>query len=156
VSLSFTSGHGSIRCENPDRSLGYYFGSFGFLSSCSTGFISKAFSPIVYQSVTHFNDLARLFEKYSTNKISLATKIKFVSSDVNDSFIQRFPNLRSLELSDYFDVKLIPVTNDGMKSLINLISLRLDRHQLVTNDGIKDLTNITDLSLRFNNNITDE
>jgi hypothetical protein len=112
----------------------------------SIGFVtvSKTFCRIVYESITDIGDtLQSRFQLYLYSSKPRAIK--------NNEMIERFPNLKKLNLNGKFNYR---VTDIGLKTMKSLISLSLIDNTTITDDGIKELFNLNELELSLNNSIT--
>ena len=63
--------------------------------------------------------------------------------------------LIGLDFVERIDMNLINISDDGIKCLVNLVSLNLGENKIITDDGIKSLINLTSLFLNYNILISD-
>jgi hypothetical protein len=102
--------------------------------------VSKIFyHQIVFQSIT---TLSHLFNHSNKKYIQINLE------DINDKFIQQFPNLEILEVELYGH----NITDIGLNSLKNLTYLNIGNKEEFF-EGMKELTNITYLDIQNNQTI---
>lgn len=105
---------------------------------------------------TYYNELSvvckefLLYTNELTKNCSLKIQCRF-REGVDESFLERFINLTSLNLT-----KNTLITNYGLARLTNLTSLDITDNYQITDEGIQGLTNLISLIYTDNDRITAE